>query len=323
MRQKYFYLIAALATAMLSLSSCINDEMQVPEPDEIRISSGLEIAPAKQLTRSATDGFAAAFVAAENVDLFLIEHNAAANPYAYPMVTTVDTDNKTLKFTTTQYWPVSGNSVHFIGWYPSNKVGNDPTATDVSFAVEANQASTINTSDLMRGLPTTPLTNPVSKANKVELTFTHLLSKVVVILNPATASGVTAADLQNATVSLGDATTGVKTTVEISELKTAAATITTQASPTSPITILDGSSTSLTGYAIIPAQDLGGIKLHITLKGGAVLEKALPTSDANYVTSKGNVNTYTITVSRTELVVEGVITPWGTGTTGTQTIDIG
>lgn len=310
----YFQSVALLATTVLTAASCINDEAASRQPDELRLRSGLDVAA----TRGSDAGFTTAFFENDQVDVFILEKDAASgsiSEYAQPEVTTVQADRKSLAFAAARYWPKSGHSLYLYGWYPKGAAGASIDATDRTFAVQADQSGGIKSSDLMWGVPG-GVTNPVEKqAAAVLLQFRHRLSKLKVVLTPDASKGMTAADLQNATVTLA----GVRTTVAVTDLK--AGTVATQAAPTATLTVMSG-STALTGYAIVPAQDLGGLTLTVTLASGNSLKWTFPTSDPNFVTTQEHMNTYTLTVGRTELKVEGAITDWEAGTSGSTTLTL-
>lgn len=305
MKTTNYLLVAALGVAAMAVpASCINDTAATYQPDELRLRSGLEVASA---TRSTANGYVTQFDANDQVDVFIKEKDPAVGRetvYGQPELTTVQADRSSMKFAAVQYWPKSGHSVYIYAWYPKGAVGTDLGVTDRTFSVPADQSGSIKAADLMWGVPSGGVTNPVEKqTSAVLLQFRHRLSKLKVVLVPDGAKGMTVSDLRNATVSIG----GIKTTVTITDLK--AGTVVTKVAPTADLTVMSG-STELTGYAILPAQDLGGLTMTVTLESGASLNWVFPTGDSKYVTVQERVNTYTLTVGRAELKVEGAITDW-------------
>ena len=319
--------------SVLLLAACSYQEEPVPDvlpPQELAIAvdgGGGDLTVVPVLSRSASDAQNTQFDSGCLFDVFITEGGTATGAGStytttYDQPTRAKTTNATgaVSFVSSSdnstarklYWPSSGNGVNIYAWYPT--LGATALTAQPEFTVQTNQASTIATSDLMLGMPRNgdgTSANPVARyayaasPAAVPLTFHHLLSKIVVVLQAGT--GFTAAQLQNATVTIGT----VKTKVKVTSLTTGATT--TQATPTGTVTLLDGTSTSRTGYCIVPPQSIAGQKVRVTLSNGAVYTYTFPTGHATEARKR---YTYTLTVTPTAITVTATITDWGDG--GTQ-----
>lgn len=324
------YKLYTLTLALL-LAAC--DQQQEPPvsavpQQELTVAvdcddGNLEVMP----TRSGADAQNTQFASGQLLDVFISEAGTKTGAgstytttYTQPVRAKTTNANGAVSFVSSsdnstanrQYWPSSGNGVNIYAWYPT--LGATALTAQPEFTVQTNQASTIATSDLMLGMPRKAngtSDNPVARyayaasPAAVPLTFHHLLSKIVVVLQAGT--GFTAAQLQNATVTIGT----VKTKVKVTSLTTGATT--TQTTPTGTVTLLDGTSTSRTGYCIIPPQSIAGQKVRVTLSNGAAYTYTFPTGHATEARKR---YTYTLTVTPTAITVTATITDWGDG--GTQ-----
>lgn len=306
MKAKFMMMIAAAA---MTLAACSNDDESDNWAGEIRLSSGLTVQQTG--TRATTDIQSTQFANKEKIDVFINEDTEApaTTTYSQPLVYTAGESGTMNPPTDNQpYFPTSGNKVNIYAYYPSNKVGTDITAKDVSFTVEEDQSDETNykASDLMRG---TPASNPVSRTSQTTtLTFKHLLSKVTIKLQ----KGAGLSSLDGAVVKLKNvkpSTTLNASTGAISEAEGEA----------KKITVMTASSTTLSGSAVVVPQTLGIGFIEVTLADGGVLtSKYLKDSGgssiSNVVLTSGNEYTYTITVNLTSLNVTSAITPWNQST---------
>lgn len=170
---------------------------------------------------------------------------------------------------TPPYFPAGVNSVNVYGWYPEN--GGSTT-----FTVQDNQQTDANycLSDVMiaqpatstRALSGTPQTWNVTAA---ALTFTHIMSKVKVTLDPVAGVTITQVKLKNAkkTVALGTTGSPVVTAV----------TVGSASGDAGDITLLSGgsiTSSSTTAQktlcGVFPAQSISGDILEITASYGGL-----------------------------------------------------
>lgn len=299
-----------MAAAATMLAACGNDNENDDWAGEIRLSSGLEV---QQGTRAATDIQSGQFANGEKIDVFINE-NVTAEPtttYAQPLVYTAG-GSGTMTPATQPYFPTSGNGVNIYAYYPSNRVGNDITATSVSFSVAEDQSSDedYKASDLMYG---TPSQNPVSRTKSpTALIFKHLLSKVTITLVPG-----------DGTPSLDGAVVRLRNVQPNTALNVSAGTIGNASGDTKDITVFTAATSALSGSAVVVPQTLEPTFIEVTLENGGVLtSKELKDGSYNPITSvvltSGNEYKYTITVNLTSLGVTSTIVPWiGATATGT------
>lgn len=325
-RYSIFLLLAAAAFGLTACGN--NDEAELSGNsalNEIRLSSTLA-ANNDAPTRAVNEQNVGNFVNGQSIDIFMFEDAASpTTTYSQPIVATTSGASIDIG---TEYWPVSGNSISLWGWYPSKSTtGVTMTRTDADLSVagsftidpdqEADNATRLN--DLMVGLPTA---NPITKSSylttPIPLSFTHLLSKIVVVLKVGT--GTSKALLAGAKLTIP----GIYTQVAVSDWKPASAsgivsTVTSgDTPPTGTLKIAEVPAAGdskwqndgtdyFTSAAILPPQDLNtnAKKLTITLSDGGVTTYAIPHDFA-----AGNIYTYTVTVNRTGLTVSSTITPW-------------
>ena len=136
-----------------------------------------------------------------------------------------------------------------------------------------------------------------NRTSAINLQFHHKLAKLVVALMPQeTNAGVTAEDLKNATVTIGD----VKTTANV-----VPATGEVTASTTAETLSVMADEAGTTGYALIPAQTLSGT-LTVKLKAGGQMTTNLGSFDI----LEGHTNTLKVKVSLTDITVTTTIVQW-------------
>ena len=170
---------------------------------------------------------------------------------------------------TPPYFPAGVNSVNVYGWYPEN--GGSTT-----FTVQDNQQTDANycLSDVMIAQPTTSTralsgTPQTWNVTAAALTFTHIMSKVKVTLDPVAGVTITQVKLKNAkkTVALGTTGSPVVTTVTVGDASGDAG----------DITLLSGGSVTSASAAadkvlcgVFPAQSISGNILEITASYGGL-----------------------------------------------------
>lgn len=183
MKKNRLFLIAALATATFTLSSCINDEY---DPSIVRLAvNGLG---SDGLTRAAeTDNLQnTQFMSGVGIRVEAYETGATTS-YSQATYTTTNTVGSVAGSITLSdggnpiYYPANKN-VDICAFYPSTVVSTPtPTAT---FTVNADQTTTnvanYRSSDLMYATKASNL----AKGSTHGLTFNHALSQVLVNLIP-------------------------------------------------------------------------------------------------------------------------------------------
>jgi len=286
---KKFFFFAAVASVMLTACSSDNDEANVANDGQIRLTTQNVM----NQTRSANQSLQLTqFANDETVGIFLVE-NVSGTPtlsgdnvtsYAQPLTYTADGAGN---LSNTQYWPKDGNGLFIYGVYPAT-AATAYNAAGVSFSVQADQSTDANymASDLMTGAPTS---NPVARqSTTVPLTFTHLLTKVNI--NLTAGNGFVASDLTSATVTL----LSLKPTTTFNVQNT---TVGDASGDATNIVAGTGASTSA---IIVPQNVVASINfIKVTVGGGDYIYKM---GTATTFTAQ-KVYTYNLTVSKTGLTL--------------------
>lgn len=307
---KKLLFFAAVASVMLTACSSENEEAKVTDSSPLRLSTQ----NITGMTRGAQNLQLGQFAANQQVGIFLVEDNngpatSGTNVTVYTNPLTYVADGSGA-LANTQYWPTDGNGLYIYGVYPLAAATDAAVynATGVTFSVQANQTADANymLSDLMTGVPTNPLSNPVARqTSAVGLTFTHLLTKIDV--NLTAGDGFAASDMNNAVVSILNTkpttTFGVQSTTVGEASGTAA-----------PIVAGTGAATS----AIIIPQTVAASAnfIQVAIGGGNYIYKL----DAAKTFAAKTKYTYSITVNKTGLILTSTtVTDWleGGSTPGT------
>lgn len=323
MKTKAFMAMAALA---LVAAACNNDdEITDNWNGEIRLSSGLE---AQQTgTRSISTDLQGTLIAENNEVGFFINEGVTSNPST--------TYEQNLKYTadgnggfngTTVYFPQSGNGVNIFAYAPW-KTGLALNGS-YAFTVAADQSSNDNyiASDLLWGQPMKAdpenegsyiPANPVARTkNNVNVSFSHLLSKIEVTLTPG--SGLTADNFKGATLYILNTKPGTSLTLATGAISNAsdATDDAYKDGIKAAVYSADETPTSLTAAAIVVPQTVTKgtkfMKLHLATGGD--LYYTLPDGESaqNLTLESGKIYKYKITVNLTGLTVTSSITAWGT-----------
>ena len=288
---------------VILLSACSDNDEVSTSPVRHVISLSTITQGMSRAANVADDLQDAQFVSGSTISVQVTD-NAATNAEVYSLCTYEADGNGGLTTTNAQYYPISGSTINLYAYYPA-----DAGAT---FTVQSNQSTPANyrASDLMRATAT----GLSYSETPHELTFHHLLSKVVVKLEPGT--GLTAADLNGATVVLGTATAGEGLNNQVTF--NAATGAVSGATGDQAITVTTDADNAQHAAVIVP-QNVKGKKLCVTL--GDVTKSWTITSDAEtFPLEAGKVYLFTITVNRTGLSVSVTIQPWATGQNSTGDI---
>ena len=316
MKQKYFYLIAALAMAMMTQSSCISDDF---DPEAVRLS--VEGLGSNATTRAAsTDALQnTQFESGLGIQVEVYP-TGTASTYSTAVYNTTSTAGSTSgsillspASTPIYYHPTS--NIDICAFYPSSVA----SASTTTFTVNADQttASIANyqSSDLMYA---TKLTNK-AKGSTHGLTFNHAMSQIIVNLQAGT--GLTAGDITtnvtavkiNNTIPTANLAFGV----DGSSVPTGVVTATANGS-TGDITIT-GNKASNIGI-IVPQTVNSGVTLFTITYNGNDYTYALT---ANQTFAAGSKYTYTFTLNLAGLQLESVtINDWTAGGSETPTINL-
>ena len=303
--KKYF----VFAATVIALAACSSEEENVQSWNgEIRLSAVNVVQ-----TRAAQGIQSTAFDEGEKIDVFINENATTPSiEYPQPLVYTSGTGG-VLTTDETQYYPQS-NGVNIFAVYPSGVAGTNVNATNVAFAVESDQSEedAYKASDLMVGAPAN---NPVSKTSgTVQLTFKHCLSKINI--NISAGDGITETDLQGATVTILNTTTGGTFNVQTGEVTANGAQA--AATPITAGTLEVREDTGVQGIsAIIVPQTVSAGRQFISIRYGG--DQQTPATELFYTLPQaadvdfaaGYSYTFNITAKKSGLTLDGTtITDW-------------
>lgn len=325
MKKQYFYLIAALATATISVSSCINDEY-----DPMLVHLSVEGLGSDLTNRAATraseedDLQNTQFISGLGIEVeaYPTGGTTTYTTATYTTTSTAGTTAGSIQLSGTMYYHPTKN-IDICAYYPSTVVTTPtPTAT---FTVNADQTTTnvanYRSSDLMYA---TKLTNK-AKGTTHGLTFNHAMSQIIVTLQPG--NGITASDIStnvtavtiNNTIPTADLTFGADGGGVPTGVVTATANGTV-----GDIAIrgtLDSGSAYLSNIGIIVPQMVAtGTTLFTITYNSTNYTYALP---ADQTFSAGSKYTYNFTLNLAGLSLESVtINDWTAGSTTPGTINL-
>ena len=314
MKQKYFYLIAALAMAMMTQSSCISDDF---DPEVVRLS--VEGLGNNATTRAAsTDALQnTQFVSGLGIQVEAYA-TGGTSTYATAVYNTTSTTGSTSgsillspASTPIYYHPTS--NIDICAFYPSTVA----SASTTPFTVNADQTSTnvanYRSSDLMYA---NKLTNK-AKGSTHGLTFNHAMSQIIVNLQAGTGltpdditTNVTAVKINNTipTANLAFAVDGSSVPTGV---------VTATASGSVGDIDITGDKASNVGI-IVPQTVTSGKTLFTITYNSHDYTYALT---ANQPFAAGNKYTYTFTLNLAGLQLESVsINDWTAG--GSESSDI-
>lgn len=303
--KKYF----VFAAAVIALAACSSEEENVQSWNgEIRLSAVNVVQ-----TRAAQGIQSTAFDNGEKVDVFINENATTPSiEYPQPLVYTSGTGG-VLTTSDEQYYPQS-NGVNIFAVYPSGVAGTNVNATNVVFDVESDQSEedAYKASDLMVGAPAN---NPVSKTSgTVQLTFKHCLSKINI--NISAGDGIDPVDLQDATVTILNTTTGGTFNVQTGAVT--ANGVQAAATPIIAGTLEVREDTGVQGIsAIIVPQTVSAGRQFISIRYGG--DQQTPATELFYTLPQaasvdfaaGYSYTFNITAKKSGLTLDGsTITDW-------------
>lgn len=316
MKQKYYYLIAALATATMALSSCINDDY---DPEVVRLS--VEGLGSNATTRAAsTDALQnTQFVSGLGIQ---VEAYATGGTSTYATAVYNTTSNPGSTSGSIQLSPASTpiyyhptSNIDICAFYPSSVA----SASTPTFTVNADQttASIANyqSSDLMYA---TKLTNK-AKGPTHGLIFNHAMSQIIVNLQEGT--GLTASDItSNVTaVKINNTIPTANLTFAVDGSSVPTGVVTAAASGSVGDIDITGDKATNVGI-IVPQTVTSGTTLFTITYNGNNYTYALT---ANQTFAAGNKYTYTFTLNLAGLQLESVtINDWHAGGSETPTINL-
>lgn len=278
--KKYFI----LAAAAIAMAACSNNEADAPVVNnEIRLFT--EVASA---TRAASDLQGAQFANGTAISVQVTDE-ATSGAVTYALATYTADGTGGLTPSAAQYYPASGSAVTIKAYHPAN-------ATE-SFSVQTDQSGNdnYNASDLMWA---TPLTGVTSTSDNHTLSFSHLMSKIVVTL--AKGTGMEDAEINAATVTLGNSDL-----ITSGTFSTTVGTFTAAESGTGTYKIATNAGTTAHAAIVVP-QSVAGKLISVTI-GNTTKSYTIP---ASTTFAAGKVYAYTLTVSKTGLTVTSSINDW-------------
>lgn len=319
------------ACAMLvTLASCSNDHVlsqQSPtpsDPDVINIvaASSKPVTKAANVAANLQDE---QFADGKLINVYLREHNNAlsatsdptftAAPYVYTVGNTTDSNGKEMTTSNAPHFPITGKAVDAYAFYPALTT---PSGYNIKhdtglFSVLEDQSDDdkYTQCDLMFGTNNwdPSLKSAISsfggtkKGEVVKLYFRHILSKIIVTLQPGT--GLQTSDLNNATIRLYGAVPDATISINNSGITTSNPTGT---SPQTGYNLGTYDATNGNAAIIIP-QDIntGNKFIEITLDNGAIYVYNLADTDGgsdNKMTfASGYKYTYNLSLSAGNVVV--------------------
>lgn len=304
-------LFLILATAAIVLASCNKDENEKDNWNgEIRLASGVTVLQSRAVNADVPDKQIAGD---ELIGVYVngVDGETAFTPYAN-ISAKADGNGLFSAYSTTMYYPQSGNDVKITAYHPHDSGTDDEY--DFTVAKDQSVATAYYAADLLYSAETTYQRSKTAHS----LTFAHKLAKVVCTLAPG--DGLNAGDLTGATVKIITPERAVKFNRKTGDITTAS-------------TSANSDNVKLGEYgAIVAPQTFARSTkfLKVTLPTGGELYYTLPADndpdtqgDQDLVLAGGNVYTFNITVKLTGLTVTSTITPWTqiTAVEGNATMD--
>ena len=209
-----------------------------------------------------------------------------------------------------KYWPSDGSKLNVYALH-----GNFTNSSSISegitqwsnlsltHTVETDQSSDVNKrlSDLLYSQTSSAV---APNSGSVQLTFDHVLSKICIVLQKHSDSGIQEDDLKKATVQVSDIYPEVK-------YNTSTRAVTTSGTPTT-ITLGQESSGSTTYEAIVPSGMTVAPQVKITLKDFPETDKTRTFSCtlSSVTFAQGNKYTFTLTLYNEIVVSQPTISEW-------------
>lgn len=315
MKTKFMMMMAAAA---MVLTSCSNDEETDNWNGEIRLSSGIEV---QTRATHSLDGY---LKSSEIVHVWVDDakdlQTSVTNENLYQNNSLTVGINGALSGGTTMYFPQTGNKVNIYALHTNAALTDNNFPGELTHTVATNQKSNNTTAgDGYQGSDLVFAENKgvARTSSTVNLAFTHLLSKIEVVLVQGT--GIPSIDK----VEIVNTQLGAKFTPSKTDDFNVAATGDIAATG-NPIVIDNGITTAenaktdtedgkVLNEAIIVPQTLakGTEFIRITTTAGGVLTYKLPEEKDFAPKTKYR---YTITANLSELTVSSSISTWTEGT---------
>ena len=278
-------LLAATLVAAAALTACNNND-NAYDPAPVRFTAGID-AVATPETRAAGTAWGA-----DAIGIFMTE--AATTHYANKQYTTTGNGNFTAAAGNEMYYPMSGNTVSFVAYYPYDAGATLDTPIDITIGAQTNQPAF----DLLYSSGATG--SKAAASTPVALTFEHQLAKIVMNV---TADANVGTALTGMTVAIKGMNTEAEFDLSDGSLAVTANTI----ADITPRTVTAG---SIYDAIIMPGDYAAGAVKVVFTVAGENFTWTLTASQAAF--DAGNEYTYAVKLSRTGVTATGTITAWNT-----------
>lgn len=205
----------------------------------------------------------------------------------------------------TIYFPINGNKVDFLAYYPF-----EPILTDGTLPFDVNDQTNQQAIDLMTARTVSTAETPLDKKhNKVSLNFSHCLTKLSLTITAG--NGISPEDLKGLKVEI----TNQRTEGNYDPLFEVFGVV---SEPIKAVTLRTAADGTTADAILIPTTGIEGInpiiagrQLVFTLAGtGEIFRWDIPD---NKTFEQGDKNIYDITINRTSLDVTATIEDWNKG----------
>lgn len=357
MKTNRFWQLIAMATVVMGLSSCSNDEKTENGSNSSELKIVASMAPVLKLTTRASYNLQSTSIYNDDftkVGMYIwksgttVASTSPAYGYQNLQMTTGTPDNSTTptyytltKTGTDFYFPADLANVDVYLYAPWNETAANGTMVSPAFTVSADQSTDANyvASDFIYGKATASYTGTYAKTAKV--TMYHALSKIILKVIPA--AGIDVSGLTELKL------TGVKKTTQIRMANAPSTSMTVGANTTDHVaeaSTSDGDGTDVIvtnssnfstadaaneGYAaIIPPQALANLGISCTISGQTAtmsLNGLTYFADASEIEIEnflpGKVYTITLNVKTGTLAVQLIsIQNWAEGNGSGSALDL-
>ena len=178
--------IISACAVLVALASCSNDHV-ISQPGAEDTPIRIQANVGAVTTKAASDIQGSQFDPNEKIGIFLREHLQPGDQPSIsytdntPLLGTTSTSgDKTMITFTTMYYPSNGRGVDCLAIYPKQNGSTDINNTTTTFSVQTDQSNPTEykASDLMFAY--TRNTKNSAAKTPIQLTFKHLLSKIIV-----------------------------------------------------------------------------------------------------------------------------------------------
>lgn len=326
--------IISACAVLVALASCSNDHV-ISQPGAEGMLTHMSVvssvgSPKTKAANTAAEVQDIQFAQGEVINVYLFEnrdsYSGSVDEKKYgqssnglvPMKADGAGNTSVVNTSDALYYPANGNEVYAYAYYPaiSSEDGyniiNSSSPTSFSVKTDQSDIDKYRMSDLMCAAKS----SNAKADDPIGLSFTHKLSKIEVILKADATSGVTAAQLANATVKIKNVLPTIALTsvsdgnIELGSASGTAGDITIGKNGTTP----DGTG----GYAgIIVPQTINASSstmdfINVILDGGGSYSYKI--SNTSLIFATETKYTYTLTLTSGGLTVTSSIKDWTSGT---------